>query len=73
MRYAAKHATMAAVMAHYPNGVTAKELASVIGKSERLSRFILKDLADTRPDEFGWIERRSRRPGQRSSALFAIN
>ncbi len=71
MRYAEKHARMAAALAHRTGGITAKELAWDIGLCERLCLVILGDIARRRGKEFVLQPRPSRKPGPAPLALVA--
>ena len=71
MRFANRHATMAKALARREGGVTARELAKAIKRSERLANAIIRAVLS---DGGFWLKRRSWpvKPGPPPLALAAI-
>lgn len=72
MRFADKHVAMAVHLANRQGGVTAKELAAVIRRSERLAKEILNHLASAWRRRYVFEDRPSTKPGRSPRALIAV-
>jgi len=73
MRFSKKHGTMAAALAIRHGGVTAKELAKALNRTERLCQAIMREVVRQRGAEFTLSPRRSKKPGPAPLALVAVN